>query len=154
MSAFDPDIFLQSAVEGSNDTSYPTLPNGEYFAMIDKIDIPKDRKNKKDEPLYMLEVSWKVMDLDPALQKIFGDRTPTLRQTIFLDLTAENNLDMGKGKNIGLGKLREALNLNSGKFSFTNLVGAGPAKIAVAEEPDAKDRTIMRNRVSSVGKIS
>lgn len=149
---FDPDSFLQMTVDGANDTKYATVPSGEYFGVIEELKMPEDRKNKEGDPLYPLDITWNLIDEDA--KKAAGRDKVIVRQSIFIDITANGGLDLGKGKNITLGKLREALGLNKPGFRLNDLRGAGPAKVIVIEEPDKKDPSIIRNRVTSVGKSS
>ena len=57
-----------------------------------------------------------------------------------LDLTDSGSMDMGKGRNVGLGRLREALNLNQpGQvFSFSMIPGR-LAKVAVSHRIDGEN---------------
>ncbi len=114
---FDPAAFMQTEVEGSLDTKYPTIPEGEYQGVIDKVEArtPKDS--------VIMEVFWKLDD--DALREATGLDNPQVRQSIFLDVDAETGMmEMGQGKNIGLGRLREALNQNDGgAWSPNYLIG-------------------------------
>src|SRR5690606_13053223 len=105
MSVFDPELFMQQTVDEANDTQYLTVPAGEYHAVIEKVDIPADRKNKDGDPIYPLDVTWEI--LDEGVKAQLGRDKVTVRQSIFLDITESGALDMGKGKNVPLGKLRE-----------------------------------------------
>jgi hypothetical protein len=57
-----------------------------------------------------------------------------------LDLTPGGGLDLGKGKNVGLGRLREAVRLNdsSKPFSFAQLPGQA-ARVTVSHRIDGED---------------
>ena len=85
----------------------------------------------KDATGIALDVLWLVED--SAVKEYLGRDTVVCKQGIMLDLTAEGGLDMSKGKNVGLGRLREAVGKNnSGEaFSFAMLPGSA-AKISVA----------------------
>lgn len=151
MTVFDPEAFLNETIEGANDTQYQTVPAGEYTGMIEKIDMPQGRTTKDGNPIYPLDIMWVLLDED--LKASLGRDKIIVRQSVFLDITEAGGLDMGKGKNVPLGKLREALGLNSSGFSLRQLSGAGPALVNVSEEPDKQDATLIRNRVKSVGRI-
>lgn len=103
-SVFDPDMFMNQQTTDANSTAYVPVPEGEYQAVI------KDVKagTAGDKPV--LNLTWGVDDAE--VREVTGLEEPTVRQTIWLDLTASGGLDMGKGKNVGLGKLREALGQN------------------------------------------
>lgn len=150
-SAFDPDAFIQTVVTEPNDTVIEPVPIGEYHAIIKDFTIHKDRQTKAGEPIYPMDVIWSIQN--PEIKERLGRNEVTSRQSIFLDITANGALDMGKGKNVGLGRLREAIGMNSGPFSFASLKGAGPAKVSIKHDPDKNDPKIIRDRVASVGKL-
>lgn len=117
-SAFDPDQFSAMSVEGQNDTKYVPVPEGEYAAVITKkVFRPTDKGQ------LILDVTWKIDDATVA--EAVGMKEPTVRQSVFIDRLENGSLDMGKGKNVKLGQLREAVGLNKpGQvFNFNMLEG-------------------------------
>jgi hypothetical protein len=105
-STFNPDQFMNTQIEGESSTKYEPIPPGSYQASIAKV----ESKLAGDKPV--LDVTWQTTD--PAAVEATGMDTPTVRQTIWLDINeATGGLDMGRGKNVGLGKLRAALNQNN-----------------------------------------
>ena len=121
---FNPDQFLDMQIEGQNDTKITPVPAGEYTAMIEEVKVRQWQS--KADPLksgLTLDVQWSIDDA--AVKELLGRDKVTVKQGIMLDLTDAGGLDMGKGRNIGLGRLREALDLNQpGRpFSFTMLTG-------------------------------
>lgn len=132
MSQFDPNTFLDMQVEGSNDTKLVPVPVGEYVAFAEKVDV-RSWTSKKDPTKsgMTLDVTWNIDDA--AVKALLDREKVTVKQGIMLDLTDAGGLDMGKGKNIGLGKLREALDLNQpgSPFGFRMIEGRA-AKIVVA----------------------
>lgn len=104
MSTFDPDLFMNSETTDANDTSFVPVPEGEFTAAIESVEPRK----AGDKPV--LEVKWAIDD--QGVRDATGMQKPTVRQTIWLDVTEAGGLDGGKGKNIGLGKLREAVGQN------------------------------------------
>jgi len=116
---FDTDTFMNSSVEGEMSTRMAPVPENEYPAQIVEV-IANVVGMDKDKPV--LDVQWEV--LDPALEEEIG-RVPRSRQRIFLDITDSGSLDLSKGKNTGLGRLREAVGQNnSGAWSPNDLIGA------------------------------
>jgi hypothetical protein len=101
----------------------------------------------------IMSVNWEIKD--DAL-KAQLDRTPRVRQDVWLDQDSNGDLDYAKGKNVGLGRLREALGQNSpgAAWSPAMLKGAGPAMISVTERPDNNNRDVIYNDVKSVGTVS
>jgi len=118
MSTFDPDLFMNTQTTDANDTKFVPIPEGEYPAYVDNIEA----RRAGDKPV--LELKWVIND--EGVRAETGLEKPMVRQTIWLDLTEQGGLDSGKGKNIGLGKVREALGQNqSGRpWSPGMLIGA------------------------------
>lgn len=129
--AFDVQAFLDQTVEGTNDTKKVPCPAGDFTGIVDK--VAARSWQAKDDPTksgMTLDVSWIIED--ESAKSVTGRDKVVVRQGIMLDLTDEGKLDMGKGKNIGLGRLREALGLNNGgPFSFAMMVGR-MAKVSVS----------------------
>ena len=121
---FNPDQFLDMQIEGQNDTKIITVPAGEYTAMIEEVKVRQwQAKADPSKSGLTLDVQWSIDDA--SVKELLGRDKVTVKQGIMLDLTDAGGLDMGKGRNIGLGRLREALDLNQpGRpFSFTMLTG-------------------------------
>ena len=121
---FNPDQFLDMQIEGQNDTKIIPVPAGEYTAMIEEVKVRQwQGKADPSKSGLTLDVQWSIDD--PSVKELLGRDKVTVKQGIMLDLTDAGGLDMGKGRNIGLGRLREALDLNQpGRpFSFTMLTG-------------------------------
>lgn len=111
------DEFLGMTVEGSNATQVELVPEGEYKAQIavDGIGLAhfKYKQGEREgQTGYRMTVKWELEDPDGALKEQLG-RAPTITQSIMLDLTPEGGLDMGKGRNVYLGQLRDAVNQNA-----------------------------------------
>lgn len=123
MSLFDPQAFLDAAYTESNDTKLIPVPVGEYTALIEKVSPRTWQSKDGTQSGVALDIEWVIEDQE--VKALLGRETIKCRQGLMLDLTDDGKLDMSKGKNIGLGKLREALNLNQeGQvFSFGNLPG-------------------------------
>jgi hypothetical protein len=128
---------LNSQVTESNSTELLQIDEGEYIAVIDPVseenfrsfDIKKgERAGQKG---LSLNLTWNINDESGAITAKIG-RTPKVRQNLFLDLTSQGGLDFGKGRNVSLGQLREALgqNMTGRPWSF-GMLGGGVAKIKV-----------------------
>ncbi len=149
---FDPNEFLADTVTGANDTKYIPVPQGEYPAIIKSVNA-RQMASKADASK-MVTVADVVFEIDDAtVRTATGLDTPTVRQSVFLDLTPNGKLDMSKGKNIGLGKLREALGINDPNkpFSFSDLPGRA-AIVGVEHTPGKNEGEVYAN-VSKVGKL-
>lgn len=136
--SFDPQSFLDSSISGSNDTKSIPVPTGEYMGIIDKV-LPRQWQSKDGSQTGVaLDVFWLVEDAN--VKEFLGRETVTCKQGIMLDLTPQGGLDMSKGKNIGLGRLREAVGKNNDgeSFSFAMLPGLS-ARISVAHRVSGED---------------
>lgn len=105
MSTFDPDLFLSQQSTEANDTQAIPVPEGEYTAVIKSVSA----RQAKDSTI--LDIVWSLDD--EGVKQATGLKEPTCRQSIFLDVTASGGLDFGKGKNVSLGRLREAVKQNA-----------------------------------------
>lgn len=114
MSQFDAEAFMNSVTTDANSTFVPLIPDGEYNFVITKVE-PKSgiisKGEKVGEPWAMLRVTIETEDA-AALEGTEGMTKRTHTEGIMLDLTETGSLDMGKGRNVTLGRLREAAGLN------------------------------------------
>lgn len=133
-SVFDPQAFMNSQVQGANDTQFKPCPAGEYPAVIDSA-TPRQWTSKKDPSKsgVAVDVAWSI-DSGAVLSELGRDKV-VVTQGVMLDLTPAGGLDIGTGKNINLGRLREAIGLNdaSQPFAFNMLVGK-VARVKVEHE--------------------
>lgn len=136
---FDPNAFLDMQVTESNDTKVIPVPVGEYTAVIDDVKVrPWQSKSDPTKSGMSLDVT---CDIDNAEVKAFlGRGKVTCRYSPMLDINEAGMLDMGKGKNAGLGRLREATDLNAPgqPFSFSMLKGR-ILKVSVSHRVDGED---------------
>jgi hypothetical protein len=129
--SFDAQSFLDAAVTGSNDTKIIPCPVGEFQGIIEKV-LPRQWQSKDGTQTGIaLDVFWLVED--EGVKQALGRPTVTVKQGIMLDTTPQGGLDMSTGKNVGLGRLREAVGKNSPgePFAFSMLPGLA-AKISVS----------------------
>ena len=118
---FDPEALAQQSVEGEMSTSMVPCPEGEYDAIVDSYKMKT--VNTKSGERVVCDVFYQVLDADAIKET---DRDPLkVRGALWLDLLEDGSgLDLGSGKNIGLGLLREALGQNgAGPWQFDDLVG-------------------------------
>lgn len=119
----DLDAILGQNIDGELSTKTDPLPADDWIARIDKVEARKlDGKDGKDDRV-ILTVFWaitesdKLMALDPPRDSF------TVRQDIWLDLDSRGAVATGKGQNIGLGRLYEALGMNEGSRNIRSLAG-------------------------------
>ena len=129
---FDPSIFEQQQYTEASDTKYVTVPAAEYPAVI------KSHKFRQEKGYTILDLVWAVDD--QGARDATGMKEPTVRQSIFLDMTPNGGLDFGKGKNVKLGRLREATGLNQPGQAFSfNMLDGRPARIKVEHRISGED---------------
>lgn len=151
MTMFDADSFLHMQVAEANDTKRIPVPVGEYTAIVKEVKTRSwQSKTDATKAGIALDVTWSIDD--QAAKDATGRDEVTLRQGIMLDLSEAGGLDMGKGKNIGLGRLRTAVGLNTPgePFAFTMLTGR-MAKVQVSHRVDGED---IYDEVKSVAAFS
>lgn len=146
---FDPNSFLDSEVKDANSTTTVPVPIGEYQGVVKDVSISSGTSKDTGNPWARLNVVWTVEDEN--VKALLGRKEVTTRQAFLLDITETGALDMGTGKNVRLGRLREALGLNEkGKaFSMRMLTGR-MGKIAVKHETY---EGVVRDLVDSVAKL-
>lgn len=150
----DPNAYLTCGADGAFETSYTPVPEGEYPAIIDDV-IMRVVEFKSDigvnEQRLVCQVIWSV--LDDAVKAALGMAKVTVRQNIFVDLTADGRLDTAKNKNVELGRLREAVGQNQGAWNIAMLRNSHPACIKISTRPDKDDETKICNDVKSVRRL-
>ena len=149
-SIFDPQTLLDATTDEAMSTTSQPCPVGEYPATIKELKL-RQWQSPKDPSVagIAVDIFWSVDD--QQLLQALERKEIIVKQGLMLDTTANGTLDCGKGKNVGLGRLREAVNLNQpGRpFSLNQLAGR-PAKISVAHRPDKQDPQIIYAEVKAV----
>lgn len=146
---FDPNQFLETTTTEANDTKVIPVPVGEYIATVKEVKARQWTSKDQTKTGVTLDVIW---DIDSApVRELLGRDTVTCQQGVMLDVTDSGSLDLGKGRNVGLGRLREALNLNTPgqPFSF-QMLPSRVAKIRVEHDVVGED---IYARVKAVAKI-
>jgi hypothetical protein len=136
---FDPSQFLDMQMTEANDTKVVPCPVGEYIATIDKVEFRPWQK--RDDPTVSgvsLEVFWNIDDA--GAKAATGRDKVTVKQGVMIDFTESGGFDMGKGKNVGLGRLREAVGLNvPGKPFSPSMLPGQMAKVVVSHRANGED---------------
>ena len=146
---FDPNTFLEQVVAEVGSTEAVPIPAGEYLAFIDKKEVTSWQK--KDDPSIhglKLKITWALED--PAVKELLSRDKVVVAQDIMLDITETGSLDMGKGRNVELNRLRAAVDLNVSGFSFHQLDGR-MARVTVKQDQDKNDPQKFYARVKAVG---
>lgn len=130
---FDIDALTNAPVDAPFATTIPVCPIGEYNLLIDSLDSEGLKKwlrtleGKDGKPSRLiLEVPCIVLDENVKAQ--LGREKVTVRKSIWLDVGSDGRtLLTGEGKNVDLGRLREAVGQNAEpNWTFARLAGAGP----------------------------
>jgi len=111
--SFNAENFLNQSSAESFSTQIEVCPEGEFPAMISDVNVEEitfKRGERAGQTGYKMVINWTVTD--PQVEASLG-RQPKVRQDFFLDLTASGSLDSSKGKNVSLGRLRDALKQNA-----------------------------------------
>lgn len=133
---FDAEEFLNGTLPGSNSTKREVVPPGVYKAFISKLEIKnglvqKEGSERYGQPWVALNLQWTIEGQPINVQ--MDQSKVIVYDSVMLDLDEEGKVKMEKGKNVQLGRLREALGLNTGPIAFRAFEGR-PATIFVLHE--------------------
>lgn len=134
-SNFDPAAFLDATLTESNSLVTVPIPVGEHLAVIEKVST-RAWQGKQDPSKSGIALDVQYIIDSPAVKEVLGRDKVTVTQGLMLDLTESGSLDMGKGKNVQLGRLRDACGLNvaGAPFNFRMLEGK-PVKVVIGHRP-------------------
>jgi hypothetical protein len=152
---FSPETFMNAVFNEANDTKIIPCPVGEFPAQILEV-TPKSgiisKGDRAGETWARLDVSWETSD--HAACAATGRERVRVRQGIMLDLTPNGGLDFGPGRNVQLGRLREAVNLNQPGQPFSPAMFVGrSARISVAHTLDNRDNVTIQAEVRNVAPL-
>lgn len=152
---FNPELFLNQQYTEASSTEYVLVPAGEYTAVIGAISADSfksfdiKRGENAGKKAYRLDLELLIEDPDGKLKEMLG-RPPKITHGIMLDIKPDGGIEFGKGRNVQLGLLREALNQNATgrQWGFGSMAGQ-PVKVIVVEDTyDGKPQ----RKVKSFGK--
>lgn len=142
---FDTNTFLQTTFNEENSTRREPVPVGEYQATVENI-----KPDVTQNGAALLRVTWRLQDFE---HEELNNRL--VDQTIWLDLTPSGSLDMGKGKNTGLGRLREACGQNQpGKPWQPGMLLGAVATVSVSHRADRENADIIYDQIKSVARAA
>jgi hypothetical protein len=138
MGTFDPTTFMDATFNGANDTKVVPPPIGDWPAIIEEPKMVEWKSRDGSKSGWKLSMNLKLDS--PEVAAATQRDTNRVRHDVMLDLTDSGNLDMGKGKNISLGRLREATGLNKPgePFSFRMFEGK-MIKARIGHRVDGED---------------
>lgn len=136
--AFNKDAFLQQTIAQALDIKRIPFPEGTHDEGITIKDLSLNSGTVKEgenagKPWVQLTVIFKSDDPEVRAEMALADeQDATVRRQIFLDLTADGLLDVAPGRNIELGKLRNAAGQNTDEeWALMDLKGAAVGGIQV-----------------------
>lgn len=100
----NPDTFSNLVITEAMDTTAPQVPAGDRPMYI------KSQKLRQQGEYWLMDLMCVATDQESI--EVTGKDEPIVRGSVFIDFTPEGALDFGKGKNVQLGRLREAVNQN------------------------------------------
>ena len=135
---FDASQFLNVTISTSNATKSIPVPMGEYHAVLEKVEPRQWQSKDGSKSGISLDVTWIIED--QGVKDFLGRESVTCRQGVMLDLTPDGAIDTSAGRNIALGRLREAVGLNQAgqDFSFHMLPGK-MAKVSISHRVQNED---------------
>lgn len=144
---FDVNAFLSSSAEPMA-TQMEVCPEGEFAFMLDsdgKMLTPKNLKGtsqKTGNPYDFWQWELTALCMSEEVKQKLGRQKVPVRLRINLDIDANaGKLETGPNKNVGLGKLRDALKQNNAGWTPQQLLGAGPFLGKVTHTKDDKGNT-------------
>lgn len=136
--SFDPASFLDVSISDPNSTQLVPVPTGEYLGITGE-PVPRNWTSK-DGTKSGIAIDVPIEIDDAGVKALLEREKVTVRYGIMLDLNESGGIDTGKGKNVNLGRLREALGLNvAGQpFSFRMIPGR-PVKVKIKQRVEGEN---------------
>ncbi len=116
-SLFDPESFLKATLTEPTVKRDP-LPVGDYVALIEKIDAKSWSKEGKSGVFLEVALNLQIPPDTQALLKITESSLKS-KDSIFLDINSQGNLDTSPDKNKKLGMYRNAVDMNKVGDTFS-----------------------------------
>jgi hypothetical protein len=155
-STFNPDALLDLSTESQLSTREKVLPEGDYEGTIKSMKgrVTTSEKGTFNWLDFQIEIDGNQQAPNGQLVSEIVNRPSTqVRYSITLDLTEAGTLASEEGRNLSLGRLREAADQNhAGPWSIRNLVGAR-LRVSVKHRFDKNDPSIIYQDISKVRKL-
>lgn len=149
-SLFDPKSFLSATLNEANSTKVIPLPIGETFGQITAMDIQTGEKDGKS--WYRLSATLEITDSEYlAKWQVAGAEKAKIDYRFLLDVNEGGGIAMGPGKNVKLGRLREAAGVNQPGKSLDMMVGQ-IIRVSIGNRPDPNDPETIYADVTAVAK--
>ncbi len=146
--SFDAQALLNATTAEANSTKLLPAPVGDYVGQVSKVDVKSGVSKSTGEIWCRLELY--LESEDPKLEQI-GMKKKNFRADALLELTPMGTIDTGQGKNVALGRMREAAGLNQPGQPFSLGMFQGQVfKFTVEHQPDQNDPEKIYERVKAL----
>ncbi len=109
---FDVQGFMQTVVDSASSTKYINPPDlDDAIGQIKKVD-GREIVTATNPKQVVVDITFDMID-DRVKEHTHRENGNNARYSVFIDTTPGGGLDMGEGKNVKLGKLREAVGQNT-----------------------------------------
>ena len=113
---FDVNQIMSNEVNVAGDVNYTPIPQGVYTAIIKDIKLEERQHEKINEGTPFVELGLTYLIDDENVRSELERDEVTIGDNCILDVTTDesgvDSLDFGKGKNVRLNRLRDAVNQN------------------------------------------
>lgn len=134
-STFNAEQFLGTTSETAGQTRFTPIPVGEWPGQCTKCEARQFTSEKNGQTYTVLEYTWEVTE--DSVKQATQSEHPSVRQTVFVELSPQGAIVWGTNKNIQLGRLRAAVgqNRDGRAWAPTHVVGQ-MAKLKVSHGTD------------------
>lgn len=158
---FSVDTFLSATFTEQLDTKVVPVPAGEWQGQVKSINFKEGQiKNGENagKNWLMISLMWDVGTFNPQISAITMREENAVRHEFFADVKYGPDgkiagLDLGKGKNIQLGRVLDAVGLNNGQPWSPNMLLGRPAVVIVKHRADPADAATLYAEVGGVRKV-
>lgn len=152
---FNADTFLNQTVSGPMSTSVTPCPEGEFKAIIDDGDKWITFAGGTSDKGEWNKVSILFNILDEGVRAQLKRDKVFVPMQSFLDVTDSGTMDTSEGKNVKIGRLRDAADqMADNNWNIGKLKGKGPFIVKVSQRADKDDPSIKYAEIVRVAKIS
>lgn len=141
---FNAEQFLHTETDSALDTKRIPIPleQGDTFAgLVEKVDFHEAQGRKDPTKFYVFaDITW-ALQVSDAVIKATGREKVTVRQSLIVDVNeAGTGIDWSKGKNIQLGRVREACGQNADGTPWApNMLVGATASVKIKHRVDGED---------------
>lgn len=150
-STFDANSFMEQNFKTELDVRLTPVPEGEYIAQIIDVKLREVQFRKIEGTGVGIDITWEITD--DNVRRAMNMEHPQARQSFLLDLDADGRLDLGKNKNVRLGRVLSATGLNSKRGWSLPMLKFQTAFIKVEQRADDDDPEIVYSDVKRVAPL-